>query len=239
MNKNLYNIEDEKLKNVVDILKQLPQINTPANFEYNLMTKIRNRQFDTHEEKNKSKFFGWILAPAALVISTVVLFFVFSNQNIKNENPLMSEPSLRLDASSNNSDTIEIEKYTEETSSVSSNVAESKDSKSDNQPVSPPKTEKYRIVLNPNDVVLKEKVAEPPYDDKKAVDIDNYIEGAAERKAAPTGATLVGENEQYFDFNGFFVRQKKDSTAVDTLKAKMDSIKNALKSDKTKKLPGK
>lgn len=241
MNKNLYDIKEEKLSQVISILKQLPKINTPDNFEYRLMTRIQNSEFNSPAEEDSPRRAMWILAPAALVLSTVVLFFVFYNQRMETENLLMSEPPLRVSSAVNESDTMEIEKYDKEQPSVASGTAENKDRETEDQSAdeSSAKSEKYRVVLNDNDAVITEKVSPPPYDDSKAVDIDNYIESNTARPVQPSGARLVGENEDLFDFNGFFVKQRKAAEGLDTLKAKMDSIKNVMKSAKNKKIKDK
>ncbi|MCK5456047.1 MAG: hypothetical protein KAI45_02905, partial [Melioribacteraceae bacterium] len=73
-------IDNEKeFEKLQTLLKELPKIEAPDNFEYNLMTRIQNKNFDIKSEKKKSIFF-WVYTPTfALVASVILVFFVFTD----------------------------------------------------------------------------------------------------------------------------------------------------------------
>ena len=89
-------IDDEKeFEKLQTLLKELPQIEVPDNFEYNLMTRIQNKNFDIKSEKKKSIFF-WVYTPTlALVASVILVFFVFTDSEIDTEDTWNSQPKLR------------------------------------------------------------------------------------------------------------------------------------------------
>ena len=74
------NKEEEKFSNLLSDLKKLPKIEAPENFEFNLMTRIQNRNFTpVEEERQKFNIFKF-LAPSVAVLATAVLFFIFYPQ---------------------------------------------------------------------------------------------------------------------------------------------------------------
>ena len=61
--KTIYNEKQNKHSEMIKDLQNLPKIETPENFEYNLMTRIKNKNFG-NVEKDKPVF-NWVrfLAP--------------------------------------------------------------------------------------------------------------------------------------------------------------------------------
>lgn len=90
-----YNDNEEKFLETLKALKELPKINVPDNFEFNLMVKINNGEFAPEvEEKRQSKLL-WIFAPAAMVVTTVILFITFSRTDLDQQlNPLTTQGSI-------------------------------------------------------------------------------------------------------------------------------------------------
>src|SRR3989339_420354 len=81
----LYNREEQKFSNLLSDLKKLPKIEAPDNFEFNLMTRIENKNFGQVEEERPKFNLLKFLAPSAAVLATVLLFFIFYPQ--KNDIP--------------------------------------------------------------------------------------------------------------------------------------------------------
>ena len=73
----LYNREEQKFSNLLSDLKKLPKIEAPDNFEFNLMTRIENKNFGQVEEERPKFNLLKFLAPSAAVLATVLLFFIF------------------------------------------------------------------------------------------------------------------------------------------------------------------
>jgi len=48
MKKDLYNSTNKEFNHVIKLLKELPKEQAPDNFEYNLLTKIKNKNFATN-----------------------------------------------------------------------------------------------------------------------------------------------------------------------------------------------
>lgn len=92
---NIYNDNEKKLSETLNALKELPKVNAPDDFEFNLMIKITNGEFEPEaEEKRQSKLL-WILTPAALVVTAVILFVTFSKSELDQQlTPLQNQGSI-------------------------------------------------------------------------------------------------------------------------------------------------
>ena len=77
---NIYNTEDSKQTDLLKDLKALPKINAPENFEFNLMTRIQNKNFGLVEDEKPTFNFIKVFAPSAAVVTVIILFFVFYPQ---------------------------------------------------------------------------------------------------------------------------------------------------------------
>lgn len=90
-----YNDNEEKFSETLKSLKELPKVNAPDDFEFNLMMKITNGEFAPEvEEKRQSKLL-WILAPAGLVVTTLILFITFSKSDLDQQlNPIQNQGSI-------------------------------------------------------------------------------------------------------------------------------------------------
>ena len=64
--------DDNEFKELKKLLKDLPKVNAPDNFEFNLMTKIQNKSFEVKSEKKKG-WLTWSLTPAIAFAMSVIL----------------------------------------------------------------------------------------------------------------------------------------------------------------------
>ena len=102
MKKNGYNFNDDQFEHVANLLKDLPKIKAPNNFEYNLKIKIENKNFDLNTSEQKAFSIWKVFIPATgLIVASVFSFFFFSNSAENFENPFQIQPKLRTEIGSN------------------------------------------------------------------------------------------------------------------------------------------
>lgn len=90
-----YNDNEEKFLDTLKALKELPKVNAPDNFEFNLMIKINNGEFSPEVEERRQSKLLWIFAPAALVVTSVILFVTLSKPGFEEQlNPLTTQGSI-------------------------------------------------------------------------------------------------------------------------------------------------
>ncbi|OGU33328.1 MAG: hypothetical protein A2068_06180 [Ignavibacteria bacterium GWB2_35_6b] len=220
MEANNYNSlkDDARFQDITKILKELPKVKADDNFEFNLLTKIQNGNYSAKKYKENSLGWTWIYAPVtALVLSAVLIFFIV-NPEEEFDNPLMSNPPLRAALVSNSPDTM-IANSAEQNSSAFSETAlrETAAAKSASSKVDP-----YLVVFQPNDVVVKEKMAYQ-FSKQKGVDLDNYV--GQNGLQGQGGSQLAGYGDNYFEFDGFFVKSNPDKGQISREKARLDSLR--------------
>ncbi len=228
MGKELYN-NKSKIENVSKILGELPKIGAPDNFEYNLMTKIQNKNFgdEGNTSSQKSKF-SWIFAPASVVaVSIVIMFFVFDFQKVEPENLLMSEPQKRNELTAGlTSKDVETKKIAESTASL-----EKSDLAMNSQPsVAKEKNEeadRSDNVVGGSYAAKSEKRVVLPFNANDAIDLDSYISDTRSVASMNSRSLTVGGGGADPGFEGFMI-QIHDAQ-LNELKAKMDSLFNAMK----------
>lgn len=230
MGTKIYNNEQNHSKLIKD-LKELPKITSPENFEYNLMTRIHNKNFG--EVKNDRAKFNFVkfLAPSAIVVTALILFFLFLPQNHQQiENPLMTDPVvISENAQVSLPPAIEQNKLKKE-----KNITDK------NNNVVPRISEEYAgnnldAMINPNDVVVKPS-GKYPINRNRSVSLDDYISGESANRASMRQGNIVNSGERSSDFDGFFVRQEPDQRTIEKYRAMMDSVKKAqIKADSIKK----
>lgn len=215
MENNLYN-NDPQFEKIVKTLKSLPKINTASNFEFNLMTRIQNKNFVIESEKRRYNK-AWILAPSfTAVAAAVLLFFVFSDNQIEFENLLMQEPKMRSEIVA--SPEPEVTEAQSAKSAVADNTPQVEEEIA--------KDERYRVVVKPNDVVVKERIA-PTFDENKSVDLDNFMNGRKIQNKVSSRALLAGGGSQSdFNFDGFIFRGSDKQMEV--LRRQIDSIRSSM-----------
>lgn len=226
MEEKKYNFKDEdsEYQEISKMLSELPKVKADDNFEFNLLAKIQNGNFDVKKYKESSIGWSWIYAPAtALALSVILIFFVFNPESEQFDNPLMSNPPLRAAFASDSPDTMIANQASG--SAVARNMNSSKnDTEGNRQNVE----DSYVVVLQPNDVVVKEKM---PYPFEDGVDLDNYV-GGNELKGQ-SRSQLAGYGNS-FDFDGFFIRINPNNEKILLEKARLDSLQKLQKMDETK-----
>jgi hypothetical protein len=96
-----YNDEENRYKQAIDVLKQLPKVTAPPDFEADLMRRINSESF----EEKKEGFWDILLSPSRLIPTgamaalIVILLFVVNTSNVQQADPLSLAPRLRADAS--------------------------------------------------------------------------------------------------------------------------------------------
>ncbi|NLT51801.1 MAG: hypothetical protein GXX85_12890 [Ignavibacteria bacterium] len=206
MKKNTYSEEETRYSEIIDTLKSLPEIKAPDNFEYNLMIKIQNGQFESNLKKNKSTNKLWIFIPStAVALSTILLFTIFIDFSSK-ETKEISLADLQYI-------TPRIQTYEsskEFSPEKSKSVRESE------------KLVKNKEVL-PNDVIETE-TEKYPFNQNYSVDVDNYIEERRHsQQSGSNHSMLASGGVHYPEFNGFYLRQQ-EMELIRLYKARLDSI---------------
>ena len=228
MGKELYN-NKSNYENVSKILGELPKIGAPDNFEYNLMTKIQNKNFgdEGNTTSQKSKF-SWIFAPASVVaVSIVIMFFVFDFQKVEPENLLMSEPQKRneLTAGLTNTD-VESKKIVES----SADLDDSELVMTSKPLAAKEKNEDSALADNAVGGSLafnSEKRVILPFNANDAIDLDSYISDGRNSASMNSRGLTVGSGGAEPGFEGFMIQI--NDAQLNELKAKMDSLFNAMK----------
>ena len=219
MDKNSYNTTDEEYSELRALLKELPEIETPENFEYVLLTKIKNGNFELKTEKKSpsTRWLVWAIGPAtAVALSVVLFFFVFDVSSLDQENPFLINPQVRENAEATAHKPIVEKKSAAKETGVQSEAA----------------SENYYVVVQPNDVVVKEKTPYP-FNPNRNVVVDNYVGGANGANSSGPLRT-VGAGTSNFDFNGFSIPVRRGTKEFDQIKNRIDSLKNS-ESEKNEK----
>lgn len=96
MNKN-YNMEDEKYRDLIKALKELPRQKARPDFEIDLKRRINALPAQKKKEFFFAPFFtGRRLIPAAAITFGVILLLIFiSRDSIEKDNPFMASPPVR------------------------------------------------------------------------------------------------------------------------------------------------
>ena len=86
MKADFYNSNEKKFEKLISLLKELPQDKAPDDFEFKLMTKIRNGNLRLNESQRNKWWTLWIIVPTfTLTAAIVVLFFVFNSTVTRSE----------------------------------------------------------------------------------------------------------------------------------------------------------
>ncbi len=222
---NSYNSkEEEQFSDVIKVLKSLPKVKADDNFEFNLMTRINNGNFELNTPEKKF-YFGRIFVPVAATVaaSIVLLFFIISDSGVGVENPFLLDPPVRNDYSAAKVDTIELQN-----TKMSASVAEK--TQPNEQVTQPqPQTEVVRVVVQPSDAVTVEEL---PFDDANSVDLDTYVSGQSTNRNSVMnrGSLVSGGERSVSQFDGFLIRERPSKETIESHKARLDSLKNAQKS---------
>ena len=218
--KKIYDGEENKYSELLKDLKELPKIKAPDNFEYNLLTRIQNKNFGkTLKERPQ---FSWtkFLAPSAVVVTTIILFFIFFPSSQEDNNKLLQQTQL------NNNQ------------SVPDNSTQIQNKLNNQQPV-PSNTKSQSnssALLGSNDGATKPRALSPLYD-ARSIKLDDYISGSNKSQSNTNRGNIVNNGEEPSQYEGFIVSEKPDKKTLERYRAVVDSIKKAqLKADSLKKI---
>jgi hypothetical protein len=94
--------EDEvRFQNVISLLKQMPKVSTPPNFESDLMRRINSGNF---KESYKLHWWENLLSPsrlipsAAIAASIIAILYFLNFNSTEQENPFLTLPRIRENA---------------------------------------------------------------------------------------------------------------------------------------------
>ncbi|MCF8315016.1 MAG: hypothetical protein K9I71_02780 [Ignavibacteriales bacterium] len=205
------------------VLSGLPKINAPENFEFNLMTRIQNGAYENARWKVKNPLFTpWRLVPAAAGLAAIVLMFLIFPDQDTTENLLMTDPPARAAAVNASPDTMHLRISSKAGNKSDQTLAGNKKA-TENKDKAAPAEETFRVVVNPNDAVTKEKLPFE-FNDSRSVDLDSYLGGHKSPAAKGGRGVLVssGNSMSADEFDGFIMSGEMEK--LPELKARMDSI---------------
>ena len=222
---NIYNDEGKKNSKLIEDLKKLPKVNAPDNFEFQLMTRIQNKNFENAKELKEPFNFIKFFAPSAVVVSVIILFFIFLPGNdTQYENPLMSDPSQiasQIDNKNNLAEDVNSRKVSED-----NNLTEPKGSLS---------SKAYNVTVNPNDAVVRPNEKYPIFRNR-SIALDDYISGENQKRNSLQRGNVVKSGDTAPEFDGFFYREEPDQKTIEKYRSLMDSVKRAqVKADSLKR----
>ena len=171
------------------------------------------------------------MAPSAAVVTLLILFFLFlPNSEQQIEDPLMSDPP----AINYNTDKEPVPSSISEPGSSDSRLRQNENNTM-NREGQTFLNQDYKVVVRPNDVVVKEKANYPIFRNQ-SVKLDDYISGNNQRNNNLMQGNVVRSGEDEFDFEGFLLRQQPDQRTIQKYRDMIDSVKRAqAKADSIKK----
>jgi hypothetical protein len=198
--------DDNEFSELKKLLKEIPKVKAPDNFEFNLMTKIQNQNFEVKSEKKKS-IFSWALTPAiAFAVSVFLVLFLFTNEDDLLDNPWNSTPRL-------------IENNIAEVNSDQPKTSAKKKSSS-------PKANKSisNKVSSNNLVAETNNQKDFPFEKGTSVNLDEGLQIDSNPNSNTGSARLAGSsNSNTSRFNGFFLREVEKYQKEDSLDSRKDS----------------
>jgi len=198
--------DDNEFNELKKLLKEIPKITAPDNFEFNLMTRIQNKNFEVKSEKKKN-IFSWALTPAITFATAVlILVFVFAESNDSGENPWQTPPQLIENQLS--------ELETKQSNTTFENKSNSLAQKNENE--SSAKTENSKNKLQ----------KQLPFNKLSSFSLDEDIK-ANSFNSENNGETHLANasNGNLSSFDGFFLREVEKLPKADSLNKK-DSTSN-------------
>ncbi len=232
MIKNRYNFNENEYEHIKKLLKELPKEKAADNFEYNLMVRINNGNFE-NVRTEKELFPLWkIFVPSAGIVTAVLLFFSFFNVADENsENPFRIIPQLRTEISGNLNVPLSATKKV---------FGQHKITNQDVVIIEVPKIDKEKAVLPKKKVRKKyaqrQGMAALPFKLDNSTNLDVAIGNKNSRTVnnIDKRATLAGMGNTSNRFYGFFIGEEIDRKDVEAMKARIDSIKRIISLQKSK-----
>lgn len=211
---NSYNDDELKFSKLLKDLKELPQIKTEENFEFNLMMRIQNKEFGNLNEDEKPQF-GIIkfLIPSA-VVSVIILFILFlPNTEPPVDNPLMTDPP-----QISNNDLIN--------NNLLSTGTETINTKTKRKIITEKNKANNRMNDRENNALTNPKI-KYPLDQGRSVSLDDYLSGQNSKNGNLQRGNVIRSGENEFDFDGFLMPQTLDQQTLQKYRRMIDSIKKA------------
>lgn len=196
--------DDNEFSELKKLLKEIPKVDAPDNFEFELMTRIQNQNFEIKYEKKKN-IFSWALTPAiAFAASVFLIFFIFTGEDDLHDNPWNIAPRL-ID------ENIAEVQNIQPKISVNGKNADTKLNKSTSK-----KIENKRLATN------NFKVKDFPFDKESSVNLDEVLQ-TEQKLNAGIGSAQLASSSNNSRFDGFFLREIKEIPRKDSLESKKDS----------------
>jgi hypothetical protein len=214
----IYNEEQNKHAEMIKDLQNLPKIETPENFEFNLMTRIKNKNFG-NIEKDKP-IFNWIkfLAPSAVAVTAIILLFIFLPSSQQIENPILFQTQKSDSQSIVNNSLV-----------AGKEIINQRESK---QNLNPTASEKS---INPSNQ-LQNVNPRIPFFTSRSVSLDDYISGGNNPRNLQRG-NVVNSGNGSVPSDRFFIAENPDQNTLKKYRAQVDSLKKAqMKADSLKKV---
>jgi hypothetical protein len=204
---DLYNNKKSIQSNLLKDLKALPKINAPENFEFNLMTRIQNKNFGLVEDKRPKFNFIKFFAPSAAVAAVIILFFVFYPQGEQIQQQLAVQKTIGDSQSVVNNS---IDKAKEFVENIPNGSISGQHSVQKSTPFASPST------ANQNKILI-------PISSQRSVSVDDYISGEKTNANRLLGGSTVNSGDKPYS-GGFLIEKKTDR---ETLEKYRDSLKRA------------
>ncbi|MCX6168820.1 MAG: hypothetical protein NTX65_05750 [Ignavibacteriales bacterium] len=219
--KTIYNENESNYSKMIKDLQNLPKVEAPENFEFNLMTRIKNKNFGIMDEEKQR--FNWVkfLAPSAVVVTAIILLFVFLPSSQQIDNPLLNSAQKVGDQQSLNN------KIEAGNDIAANNSAQISNSAVTNKNSSSP--------LNQANSLNKMNVRFP-FGASRSVSLDDYISGSGHQRDMQRG-NIVNSGNEPAPYDGFFISEKPDQNTLNKYRAQIDSLRKAqMKADSLKKV---
>jgi hypothetical protein len=228
MNK-IYNDSEENSSKLLEELKKLPKINAPENFEFNLMMRIQNKSFDLKDGKIHQFNLARFLAPSAVVVTVVLLFFVFYPRSEQINNLQMSQQKVLAPQAVQETT---LPTSTKDMAAVSHSVIE----KAGGAKVTNEKSEPVQVQQQIVPQQFKAGRTDFLQNNKNAISLDDYISGDNSSERNIQQGSVVNSGTQTPEFDGFLVKQKTDPKTLKHYREVVDSLKKVqMKLDSLKK----
>ena len=94
----IQNDDEVRYINIIRLLKQLPKVTAPPNFESDLMRRINSGNF---QENYRSRWWDKLFLPsrlipaAAFALSILAVFYFLNFNSVERENPFLAKPKIR------------------------------------------------------------------------------------------------------------------------------------------------
>lgn len=228
MKKSNYNIEDEQFKETIELLKQLPRIGAPPDFEMNLKRKLNSKKY-----QEKKGFFYYFnlkrpLVPAsALAVCAVIAFFMVSKHS-ELENPFTKIPPQRNNAAqttNQQSNDAKKKNFLIDPNNISSNDVIIKKEPVQKSTSTASRSGKFNSHATRN----SDEVASSDRNVNRLRNLDfggfgSNLDKSLRAKPDPNGGDQYGNPGENVNFGGFNLVPGQDRE-LDMLRSRMDSLK--------------